>query len=127
MFSKLDSVERRYFELGDLLSDPAVIQDQNKFRELSKERSDLEDLVLTYQNYKVIQKNIEGNKELTDETSDAELKQMAKDELRSLEEDQTKIVSRLKILLLPKDPNDSKNIILEIRAGTGGEEAALFE
>lgn len=126
MFSKLEQVEQRYNELSAKLSDPAVIQDQNRFRELAKEHSSLEDLVRTYQEYKNVAHNIEGNKQLIDESDDNELRQMAKDELKSLETAQAELTNKLKVLLLPKDPNDEKNIILEIRAGTGGDEAALF-
>ena len=126
MFSKLDHVERRYNELSTMLSNPDVIQDQNRFRELSKEHSELEALVKTYQEYKKIVVDINGNKELINEADDDELKQMAKDELKELEAEQERLTDKLKVLLFPKDPNDEKNIILEIRAGTGGEEAALF-
>lgn len=126
MFSKLDSVEKRYEELSRQLSDPNIVRDQNKFRDLSKEHSELEELVKTYRKYKIIIKNIEDNRDLIEEESDEEIRQMAKDELKELEDRQEKLVAELKVLLLPKDPNDEKNIILEIRAGTGGEEAALF-
>ncbi len=126
MFSKLDQVEKRYSDLTEQLSDPNVVKDQNKFRDLSKEHSELEELVKTYREYKEVSKNIEDNNTLAQEESDAELRQMAKDEIKELEVRQEELVSKLKILLLPKDPNDEKNIILEIRAGTGGDEAALF-
>lgn len=126
MFTKLDSVEKRYEELSTLLSDPAVIQNQNKFRDLSKERSDLVELVTTYREHKKILKEAQDNKHLVENESDEDIRQMAKDELKILEARAEELSEKLKILLLPKDPNDDKNIILEIRAGTGGEEAALF-
>lgn len=126
MFSKLDQVEKRYNELSNKLSDPVIIQDQKKFRELAKEHSELEELVKTYQEYKKTAKDIQGNKQLIDEADDDELRKMAKEELKFLDEKLEELKNKLKILLLPKDPNDKKNIILEIRAGTGGEEAALF-
>lgn len=126
MFSKLEKVETRYHELTKLLSDPGIIQDQNRFRELAKERSDLQDLVHTYLEYKKTSNEIDDSKHLITEESDQEIRQMAKDELKDLEIKQIELIDKLKILLLPKDPNDEKNIILEIRAGTGGEEAALF-
>lgn len=126
MFSKLKDVENRYHEVTTRLSDPNVIQDQNKFRELSKERSDLEPLIQAYQEYIKITQDIKDNKEMLNNEADEEIRQMAKDEIEPLEKKQEELVTRLKLLLLPKDPNDEKNIILEIRAGTGGDEAALF-
>jgi len=126
MFSKLDQVEKRYSDLTGKLSDPNVVKDQNRFRDLSREHSDLEDLVKVYREYKEVSKNIEDNQEMADNEADAELRQMARDEIKELEVRQEELVAKLKVLLLPKDPNDEKNIILEIRAGTGGDEAALF-
>lgn len=126
MFSKLEQVEKRYDELANLLSDPKIIGDQKKFRELAKERSELEDLVKTYQKYKKVARDIGNNKQLIEEEPDPEIRQLAKDEWKSLEAQQAELEGELKTLLLPKDPNDEKNIIIEIRAGTGGEEAALF-
>lgn len=126
MFSKLEQVEKHYNELTNLLSDPEVTKDQNRFRDLAKEHSDLEELVKAYQEFKKITRDIKDNKEIIDHESDEEMRQLAKDELKTLEENETGLTEKLKILLIPKDPNDDKNIILEIRAGTGGEEAALF-
>lgn len=126
MFKKLEEVANRYDELTDLLSDPAVITDQNRYKKIAKERSDLTDLVETYSRYKKTEAEIEDNRELIESSGDPELTVMAKEEIPVLEEELARIEQTLKALLLPKDPNDEKNILLEIRAGTGGEEAALF-
>lgn len=126
MFTKLEEVERRYDDLANLLSDPSVVQDQNKFRELSKERSSIEDLVISFRKYKEVVRHLAESKEIIDNESDEELRDLAKEELKLLEAEESRLSEELKILLLPKDPNDEKNIVLEIRAGTGGEEAALF-
>ncbi len=125
MFSRLDEVERRYEELSTKLSDPAVISRTDEFQKLSKEHSDLVEIVETYRNYKKNGKEIEGSRELA-AGSDADMAAMAKEELAGLEQERHRIEERLKFLLLPKDPNDDKNVFLEIRAGTGGDEAALF-
>lgn len=126
MFSKLEQVEKRYYELAELLSDPNVIKDQNNFRALSKEHSDITEIVKAFQEYKQVSKDIEDNKLLISDDQDEDMRQMAKDDLKILEIKQVEIREKLKLLLVPKDPNDEKDIILEMRAGTGGEEAALF-
>lgn len=126
MFSKLDGVEKRYEEISALLSNPDVIRDQQRFKGLSKERAELTELVETYREYKKTIKDIDDARDLIEKESDEAIRQMAKEEQKHLEEKKAKLDERLKFLLLPKDPNDGKNIILEIRAGTGGEEAALF-
>lgn len=123
LFDKIEELERRYQELEALLSDPVVLGNQPEFRKLSREHSDLSALVQAYRNYKRIAGEIEGNRELL---ADPEMKEMAEAELEALEEQQTALESEIKLLLLPKDPNDNKSVILEIRAGTGGDEAALF-
>jgi peptide chain release factor 1 len=125
MFQKLEEVERRFVEIGDSLSDPRTISNQAEFQRLSKEYSDLTDIVEAYRAYKKVLDEIEGNKDLLSE-EDEELRDMARDELQRLSEEKESLEKGLKILLLPKDPNDEKNILLEIRAGTGGDEAALF-
>ncbi|MDO8462573.1 MAG: peptide chain release factor 1 [Deltaproteobacteria bacterium] len=125
MFQKLDEVEKRYESLETQLSDPRVTQDPTHYRKLSKEHSDLKPLIGTYRHLKKVEAEIEENKELLKE-KDEEMRKMAKDELTRLQNEKTVLEGQLKILLLPKDPNDDKNILLEIRAGTGGEEAALF-
>ncbi len=125
MFANLEDVVDRFREVEGLLSDPTVIADQKRYRELSKEHADLSEVVAVYGKYKQVCNDIEGNRELLQD-SDPEMKELAKAELPELEELQAKLEDELRLLLLPKDPNDEKNIILEIRAGTGGDEAALF-
>lgn len=125
MFANLEDVVDRFREVEGLLSDPSVISDQNRYRGLTKEHSDLSGVVAVYGKYKQICSDIEGNRELLQD-SDPEMKELAKAELPELEAEQAELEAQLKILLLPKDPNDDKNIILEVRAGTGGDEAALF-
>lgn len=125
MFSKLESVLKRYNELERLLSDPATASDRVKLVEYSKERAQMGSIVEKYLEYKKVAKEIEENSELL-ESADEELKEMAKEELTRLKEQRPKLEEELKILLIPKDPNDDKNVIIEIRAGTGGDEAAIF-
>ena len=125
MFTNLEDVVDRFREVEGLLSDPAVITDQKRYRELTKEHADLIEVVQVYGRYKQVSSDVEGNRELLQD-SDPEMKELARAELPELEAAQTDLEERLKLLLLPKDPNDNKNIILEIRAGTGGDEAALF-
>jgi len=125
MFHNLEDVVDRFHEVEGLLSDPTVISDQKRYRELTKEHSDLSGVVSVYGKYKQVCSDIEGNRELLLD-SDPDMKELAKAELPELEQQQTVLEEQLKLLLLPKDPNDDKNIILEIRAGTGGDEAALF-
>jgi peptide chain release factor 1 len=125
MFANLEDVVDRFHEVESLLSDPSVTSDQNRYRELAKEHSDLTEVVSVYGQYKQVCTDIEGNRELLQD-SDPEMKELAKAELPELEEQRGGLEEQLRLLLLPKDPNDDKNIILEIRAGTGGDEAALF-
>ncbi|MDX2494101.1 MAG: peptide chain release factor 1 [Desulfuromusa sp.] len=125
MFANLEDVVDRFREVEGLLSDPTVTSDQNRYRELAKEHSDLTEVVTAYGQYKQVCTDIEGNRELLQD-SDPEMKELAKAELPDLEEQQADLEEQLRLLLIPKDPNDEKNIILEIRAGTGGDEAALF-
>ena len=125
MFASLENVVDRFREVEGLLSDPAVLSDQHRYRALTKEHADLSTVVAVYGKYKLVCSDIEGNRELLQD-SDPEMKELAKAELPQLEEQQSKLEAELKLLLLPKDPNDEKDIILEIRAGTGGDEAALF-
>ncbi|HLO26120.1 MAG TPA: peptide chain release factor 1 [Geobacteraceae bacterium] len=123
MFEKIEELEQRYRELEALLSDPAVIANQPEFRKLSREHADLSELVEAYRRYKKVLAEIEGNRELL---ADPDMKAMAEEELAGLEDEQERLEAEIKFLLLPKDPNDSKSVILEIRAGTGGDESALF-
>jgi len=125
MFERLDDIKERYRELEARLSDPETIKDQDTFRRLAKEHSDIGEIVRTYDRYLSVQDEIKENRQMLND-SDPEIRQLAKEELDGLEKEAQALEERLKILLLPKDPNDEKNILLEIRAGTGGDEAALF-
>ncbi len=125
MFERLDDIKEHYRELETRLSDPETIRDQETFRRLAKEHSDLGEIVRTYDRYLSVQDEIKENRQMLND-SDHEIRQLAKEELDGLEKEAKALEERLKILLLPKDPNDEKNILLEIRAGTGGDEAALF-
>jgi peptide chain release factor 1 len=122
---KLQSLSERHEELGALLADAEVISQQNKFREYSKEYAQLEPVVNTFKQYQNCLNNIEGAKELLKE-SDAEMQELAKQELKENEELLAKLEQELQVLLLPRDPHDDSNIFLEIRAGAGGDEAAIF-
>jgi peptide chain release factor 1 len=126
MFKKLDDVERRYEETGMQLQDPTVTQDQKRFRTLMKELSDLEKIVPVYRSYKKLSQDIAENKNLLETENDPDLRALAKEELADLEPQHARLEEKLKLTLLPKDPNDEKNIVLEIRAGAGGDEASLF-
>ena len=126
MFDKLDSIEKRFSELEAQLSDPAVMQDMKKYSELMKEHATSKEIVDSYALYKKTVSQLEEAKEMAGSESDPELKEMAKEEIKELEEQKENQIKELRILLIPKDPLDLKNIIMEIRAGTGGDEAALF-
>ena len=125
ILSKLDHLAERYEEVGALLSDPDIIGDQNKFRELSKEYAELEPLVKCYQDYQKVLESISDAKQLLKDP-DPDMRAMAQEELKDGEAQQSELEVDLQTLLLPKDPNDDKNVFLEIRAGTGGDEAAIF-
>src|SRR5258708_4763219 len=125
MFDKLEAVETRYVELDRLLADPDVIARRAEFQKLAKEHADLDDLVAAYRSYKQTAAELEANRPLVEE-KDGEMRAMAREEQARLTAQQNELAERLKLLLLPKDKNDDKNIVLEIRGGTGGEEAALF-
>ena len=125
MLDKLAEVEKRYTQLESLMSDPSLPGKSREYSKIAKERADLEELVLCYRDWKKTEQEIESNKGLLDENDEA-MREMAKEELALLRERKEQLEARLKYLLLPKDPNDSKNVIFEIRAGTGGDEAALF-
>lgn len=126
MFDKLEKVKLRYAEIAELLSKPEITSDQKEFRKLSKEYSALTDIVNAYNEYILAKENFESTKKLSYETNDDEMRELAKAELEQIESNINRLETLLKELLVPKDPNDSKNCILEIRAGTGGDEAALF-
>jgi len=125
MFQRLEEVDRRYTELEALLVDPAVLANRRDFAKLAKERADLEEIVGTFRQLRKLHHEIEGHKSLL-EGSDPEIRELVKAELPALRQQCEALEARLKLLLLPKDPNDEKNVVLEIRAGTGGEEASLF-
>ncbi|MBI2092397.1 MAG: peptide chain release factor 1 [Deltaproteobacteria bacterium] len=126
MFTKLDAVEKRYEELAAELSKPEIVSNQPFYQKTAKEHSSLTELVNTYREYKKATRELAENKHILQNEKDDELRKLAKDEIAHLEEKQSHLIQHLKVLLLPKDPNDEKSIILEIRAGTGGDEAALF-
>jgi len=127
MLQELGSVKEKYDKLTALLSDPDIVSDPNKVKNLSKERAELEPIVKTYISLLKINKSIKGSREIIDDPdTEEELKELAEEELQELEKQLGKIKKELKVLLLPKDPYDEKNVFLEIRAGAGGDEASLF-
>ncbi len=126
MFDKLDFILEKYEELSRKVSDPDVIARQKEWQRLMKEMSDLEPIVKEYTAYKKAKEELEEAKEILELEDDEELREIAREELKSNEAAIEQFTENLKILLLPKDPNDDKNVILEVRAGTGGDEAALF-
>jgi len=124
MLDKLNAVEARYGELATLLADPAVQSDATKYRDTAKALSEIEPLVEKYREFKGVDQQLRDAQELV--RGDAEMAALAREELKELEPRHAGLVEELRVLLLPKDPNDEKNVLLEIRAGTGGDEAALF-
>ena len=125
MFDKLSTVEAQYEDLMTRLGTAEVQSDQAEYRKAAKALSELEPLVQKYREYKAVQKDIEGAEGIV-RGADAEMRELAQEELKELEAKRDAILGDLRVLLVPKDPNDEKNVILEIRAGTGGDEAALF-
>jgi peptide chain release factor 1 len=126
MFDKLDQVVIRFEELNDKLADPSIYDRQKEFKEVSAERGNIEDLVTCYIKYRKIKSDLEGAKELLKSEDDPEMKEMAKEEISEYESEIPGLEEELKVLLLPKDPLDDKNIMLELRAGAGGDEASIF-
>ncbi|WEG72962.1 peptide chain release factor 1 [Vagococcus intermedius] len=126
MYDQLQSIEDRYEELGELLSDPDVISDTKKFMELSKEEANSRETVEVYRRYKEVVTGISETEELLGEKLDAEMQELAKEELSELKTEKEELEERITVLMIPKDPNDDKNIIMEIRGAAGGDEAALF-
>jgi peptide chain release factor 1 len=122
---QLEQIELRFEELSSQLADPEIISDGDRYRKAAKHHSDLSELVARYREWKRVEDDLEQARPMLME-SDPDLKQMAADEIARLEPVKLKIEEELRILLLPKDPNDEKNVVLEIRAGTGGDEATLF-
>ncbi len=126
MFDRLEDLVHRFEEITNELTEPSVVNDQKRFRNLMKEQSDLQPLVDTYTGYKKCQETVEDSLAMLEEESDEEMREMLKEELSEARKNMAELEQKLKILLLPKDPNDDKNVIVEIRAGAGGDEAALF-
>ncbi|WP_066072996.1 peptide chain release factor 1 [Neobacillus soli] len=126
MFDRLQSVEDRYEKLNELLSDPQIINDSKKLREFSKEQSDIQETVQTYREYKQARAALSEAKAMLDEKLDADMREMVKEEVSELDAQIVELEAKMKVLLIPKDPNDDKNVIFEIRGAAGGDEAALF-
>ena len=127
LFSRLESTDKRFEEINEELCNPEILSDQNKYKSLMKELKNLTPIVEKYREYKVQEKNLNEAKEILEESGiEKEFKEMAEAEMETAKENINKISDELKILLLPKDPNDDRNVIIEIRGGAGGEEAALF-
>lgn len=126
MFDKLEDLLRKFEEIMNELSEPSVAENQERFRSLMKEQSDLTPIVNSYKEYKKCNQDIEDSLAMLDEESDEDMREMLKEELSEAKKRVGELEHELKILLLPKDPNDDKNVIVEIRAGAGGDEAALF-
>lgn len=126
MFDRLQAVEDRYDKLNELLSDPEIVNDTKKLRDYSKEQSDIQETVEAYREYKEVKEQHKEAKSMLEEKLDAEMREMVKEELDETGARIEELEARLKILLIPKDPNDDKNVIMEVRGAAGGDEAALF-
>ncbi|MGM0567152.1 MAG: peptide chain release factor 1 [Bacteroidota bacterium] len=126
MLDKLRELYNRYYEIEDMMGDPEIIADQKRFVKLNKDYKELEPIVKAYKEYSQILGNIETSEEMLRTEKDPEMKEMAKEELEELKKDKEKLEEKIKFLLIPKDPEDEKNAIVEIRAGTGGDEASIF-
>ncbi|AIY82605.1 peptide chain release factor 1 [Clostridium baratii] len=126
LLDKLAFIENKYDELSVKISDPSIMANQNEWRKLCKEHADLEVIVAAYKEYKKVIEDLQDNKEMLELESDKEMREMLHEEINSLKEREAELETQIQILLLPKDPNDDKNVFVEIRAGAGGEEAALF-
>ncbi len=126
LLDKLAFIENKYDELSVKISDPSIMANQNEWRKLCKEHADLEIIVTAYREYRTVIDDLEANKEMLAEESDKEMKEMLSEEISMLTERRAELEKHIQILLLPKDPNDEKNVFVEIRGGAGGDEAALF-
>lgn len=126
LLNKLQAIEYRFIEVGNLIVDPDIIADMQRYVKLNKEYKDLEEIVTVYKDYKNTLANIENSKELLKTETDPEMIEMAKMEIAELDEKRPELEEKIKILLIPKDPEDDKNAIMELRAGTGGDEACIF-
>src|SRR4051812_10915659 len=121
IFDRLQAVEDRYDRLNELLSDPSIVNDPKKLRDYSKEQSDIQDTVHAYREYKVVREQLKEARDMLDEKLDSDMREMVKEEMGELEDQVEELEARLKILLIPKDPNDDKNVIMEIRGAAGGD------
>lgn len=126
MFSQLENLKGKFIEVGKMLSDPATMADMKRFTQLNKEYKELEKVVKVYDAYRIVLGNIDTNKEIISTESDEEFRDMAKNDLAQLETEKEKLEDELKTLLVPKEPEDERNVFMEIRAGTGGDEASIF-
>ena len=126
LLDKLEFIENKYDELSVKISDPSIMQNQNEWRKLCKEHADLEVIVNSYREYKKVTQDLQDNKEMLSMESDKEMREMLNEEISSLTAREAELEREIQILLLPKDPNDEKNVFVEIRGGAGGDEAALF-
>lgn len=126
MLEKLKGIKQRYEAITQLLSDPNVISDQNRYRDLSKEQAGIADIVAAYDEYTSAEQDIASCRAMLEDTEDQAMRELIHEELAGLANEEHELMEKLKVMLLPKDPNDDKDVIIEIRAGTGGEEAALF-
>ncbi len=126
MLDKVELVEERYEELNRLMADPDVVADHIKLAEYAQEQAEIEELVQTYRRYKALEKELADTRELMDLEEDPDLRDLAEQELARIAEEVDNLYEQMRVLLLPKDPRDEKNVIMEIRAGTGGDEAGLF-
>ena len=126
LLKKLDAIEYRFTEVGTLIVDPDIISDMDRYVKLNKEYKELEEVVTAYKKYKNIIDNLKSSKELLAAEEDPEMREMAKMEIDELENIRPSLEEDLKLLLIPKDPEDNKNAIMELRAGTGGDEACIF-
>lgn len=126
MFDRLQAIEDRYEELGQIISDPDVINRRDEWQAFVKEHSSLEQIVESFREYKDLKEEIADTRSMLEEGPDKELKEMVEAELKDLEQELEALEHKIKLLLLPKDPMDEKNVVMEIRGGAGGDEAALF-
>ena len=126
MLDRLEFIQNKYDELSVMISDPSIMANQNEWRKLCKEHADLETIVTKYNEYKKTIEDLKDNKEMLTAEDDAEMREMLQEEVKSLANRKQELENEIQILLLPKDPNDDKNVFVEIRAGAGGDEAALF-
>ncbi|HWJ03158.1 MAG TPA: PCRF domain-containing protein, partial [Verrucomicrobiae bacterium] len=126
MLEKLQALEEKYDNLTDLLSDPEVIAEQSEWQKYAKAQAGLAEVVNAFREFKEVTANLEGTESMLKEKLDPEMKDMVMSELEELKASQAELQEKLRVLLLPKDPNDDKNVIVEIRGGAGGDEAALF-